>query len=359
MTHMIPVPSEAHRQTFSAEVVNPDGTRYPLEVEDFRLSWDERRAPRAMATLVCAVPDRLILDEIDPRTGTRVEITAGYILPGGAEEATLVADLGLRTRRVGRPADTMTLELAGDEALVIDASPVATLGYGTSAASVPLVMQWLIRSALSPDPDVNISHPDMTDTTVADISDRWASIADLADVIDAECYDDGLRGWHIDRRPTVKGASSAILRVGPGGGITDSEASLDRDEWANHVALRYRWRDATDVDRQVIGTATTTTGPFATATAGLKIFLDEREVPATQASANAAAKAVLSRFLSRSRSYQLTAIAHWWLRPGHTVTVQLPTGVQERHLVVSVEFTNDGLMTVTTRLPDKTSTIGE
>lgn len=351
------VASAAHRQVFRATAVS-GATRIDLDVETYRLGWDERRAPRVGASLICKVPDdQATIDLLDPRTGCRVEITAGYVLPGGVENAFKIADLGLRRRQVGRPDNRMTLTLASDEALAIDGSPA--YGFNISGGSTPLAMQALLNSAMTPDPAVVITHPDNAATTVNDVQDRWATVDDLADVIGADVYDNGLRTFYITPRPTVASLSAATLKVGTGGTITGSDAVLDRDDWANYVSLRYRWRNAAGVDQQVIGTATVASGPFAPATTGLKIYTEDRNVPASVGSANAAAKAVLARFLSRSRSYTLSAVSYWWLRPGMTVTVQLPTGNQERHLVASVEFTDDGSMTVTTRLPDNASVIGE
>jgi hypothetical protein len=349
--------AQAHTQVFEAVAVVPGADPVPLDVTDYLLTWDERSAPRVEAELTCRVPDADVLAQLDPRTGVRVEITAGYVLPGGARDVALVADLGLRRRQVSRPADTMSLNAMSDEALVIDASPV-TLG-SASGNTIPLAMQALIFQALTPDPTVTITHPDTTATTVAEIADRWATIADLADSIGAQVFDDGLRHWHIDPVPAVASVAAAILKVGTNGTILSSSSTLDRDDWANTVRLRYRWTNALGVDQLVTGSAVVASGPYAPATAGTRVYAEDRETPTTTNQANAAAAALLPRFLSRSRSYTLTAVAAWWLRPGRTVTVQLPTGGQERHLVSRVAFSTGGRMAVTTRLPDNVSPIGE
>lgn len=347
------------RHVLEVDAVTAAGVVLPLEVERVeKLSWDERTAPRVQAALECKVPDEEVLAQLDPRLGPRLRIRLGYVLPGGAEDVQLVADLGIRTRATRRPANVVELTAMSDEALVVDASPA--IGLAVSGSSAPLAIRSLIYSAFHPDPPVTISHPDTTATSLVDVSDRWAAMDDLADTIDGDVYDDGLRSWHITRRPAVASRAAAILKVGPGGTLTESTATVTRDEWANKVQLRYRWRTAAGVEQQIVGTAQALTGPYAVGTAPLRIVQLERETPTTQAQANKAAAAVLARMLSRSRSYTLSAVAAYWLRPGHTVTVQLPTGAQARHLVSAVDFRpHAGTMTVDTRLPDTATTIGE
>ncbi|ARU53514.1 hypothetical protein CBR64_20880 [Cellulosimicrobium cellulans] len=78
--------------------------------------------------------------------------------------------------------------------------------------------------------------------------------------------------------------------------------------------------------------------------------------------ASAVAAARVRRTISRGRQMSVeAAAAAYWLRPGHTITVQLPTGPQERHLVSSVTFDlPSGTMHVRTRVPvDVTITTGE
>jgi hypothetical protein len=352
--------TRSHTQVVTATLTLPDATTIPLTLTGGTLTSAEDTAPRVTADLDCVVPDQTTLARVDPRTGARVVITAGYTREGGAQDVAALFDLGARRRRVTRTATGagMTLGVSGDEALVIDASPV--FGGTVSASSRTQAMRDLLTAALEPDPIVTATIADATATTVTDLTDRWATIDDLADQIDADVYDDGTRHWWITPRPVAATDAAAVLRVGPGGNLTDTDATLDRDAWANQVKVRYRWRDAGGTEHVVIGTGTVTTGPYAPATAGLRVYPLEREVPTTQAAANAAAQAILRRMLSRSRSYRVSAPAAWWLRAGDTVTVQLVTGGQERHIVQSVVFDlAGGTMTVTTRLPDTLTVIGE
>lgn len=68
--------------------------------------------------------------------------------------------------------------------------------------------------------------------------------------------------------------------------------------------------------------------------------------------AQESAAAILRRAVTRGNSVDLLALAHWWLRPGDTVSVQLPVGEPAQQLVSRVSFgLTDGRMSVVTRQP--------
>lgn len=350
---------ESLRHVVTLEAVTAGGTAYALDLEDGTLTFDERTAPRVELVATGPVPELAALEALDPRLGARVHLSAGYVLPGGARDVHQLVDLGLRRRRVRRPDNVLELVARSDEALAVDNSPV--WGASVSASSPGAAIAALIRQAV-PDATVSNQLVDDTATSVSDIADRWTTVEDIADNFDADVYDNGLRTFVVEPRPTLASRASAVLRVGPGGTIIDSDAALDRDDFANVVKVRYRWTDAAGKDWTVVGIAThPNTSPLGPANAGARVLSVDRETPATTASANKVATTLLKRAVSRSRSYTLSAVSAYWLRPGHTATVLLPTGGQERHLVSSVRFDlAAGRMTVNTRLPDDaTTTTGE
>lgn len=342
----------------AARVVLPGPETIALEVEGgARLTFDESRSPRVMADVSVRVPtDPAQLARIDPRTGARLELDAGYVRPGGASDVHTIADLVLRSRPVSRPDDLMSIQAASDESLVIDGSP--TVGVAFSTANTTTAIRDVLRMVF----------PALTPTVTSAVGpaivqgpyeDRWDLIQDLADRIGARVFDDGMRGWHVDPAP-VLGTAALDLAVGANGTITSSDAQLSRDEdWGNVVLLRYRWRDTSDVEHTIVAVRRVQTGAYAANVGNSKVLPFEREVATTQTEANAAAAALVARTVTRGRTLVVSAISAYWLRPGDTVNVTLPTGPTEQHLVVSVEFDlGNGLMSVTTRLPDNTGTIG-
>lgn len=353
----------SHGQRLRVQATHPSwAVPVALEAERCQLGWDARRAPRVSCAVDARVPlAQATLDALDPRTGVRLQVRAGYVLPGGAEDVQLVADLGLRSRTVDRPGNMVRLTAASDEALVLDAR--AATAYTPPGATVAAAVLGLLTAALPSAPVVATSTLPATAPGVVPVvdvgGDYWSAVDDLLDRVDGDAYDDGLRRWHLVPRPSTVGESAAVLRVGPGGTVTASTVGLSReDEWANAVALTYRWRPvgASD-DTTVHGLASATAGPYAVAAAGRRTFTQVRELATTQGEASAAARAVLVRRLAAGRTFRVRTVAPWWLRPGHTVTLQLPTGAQERLLVVAVLYDAAGWADVDLTLPDTASTL--
>lgn len=337
--------ADSHRQIIRARATHPDFTT-PIQLDPitWRISLDETRTPRVTATLEVPL-DTATVALLDPRTGVRVEIDAGYLRPDGTEDvAHRLFDLSLRRARRDRPGDRLTITAYGDESLVIDASPAVT-GTVTGVTHAAAI-QTLVRQAITPGPRFTVTATG-DPVTVEPVLDRWDTIEDLADRLDADVYDRGDRTWVIEPRPVLATTPTHALTAGHGGTIVADSETTTRDEWANYVLTINRWRDAADVDHEIRATAYVSQGAFAVdGPAGRRIERIEREVPTTQAAANLAAAAILRRTLTRAHTRTATALAAWWVRPGHTVTVN-----DTAELVSAVEFTDDGLMRVATRRP--------
>ena len=345
-----------HRQTVSATANDTTGPM-PLELRPgSSLEWSERRAPCVSASLVCAIPDTTTLARLDPRRRVRVTIRAGYYLADGTLNDAQIADLHLRAREVDRPAGTMTLTFASDEFLVIDAAPRAQaltapfVPTTVSTGIASLILAVLAGTPFAGPPITDTAPPVSGSTTIG--NDYWRAIEELADIGDLDVYDEGDRVFRIAPRPYAASTSTAVLATGPTGTRLTTASSVDRDDWANDVALYYEWRDSGGATQSITGTARAVS-PFAPADVGLRTHTEQRTGPITQAAADAAAAALLRRMLSRAQSIDVTAVAMWWLRPRRTVTVQLPTGGQQRRIIAAVNFDLDArTMRVLTRAPE-------
>lgn len=120
------------------------------------------------------------------------------------------------------------------------------------------------------------------------------------------------------------------------------------------MTLIYTWKDAAGIEKTIYGEALVPgTGKYGVDAIGYITYTEERSGPIAKFQADAAAQNVLAHKITLGRSIKLEAVSALWLRPSHTVTIQLPTGEQERHLVQSVTFApTEGRMTVTTRQPE-------
>lgn len=349
------------RHHHRVSVLPVDGIETALDVQhgSLQVQFSEDWSPHIRANLTVKAPDDAdLLDLLDPRTGCRLLIDAGYILPGDVEDVHLLADVGLRTRDVNRPDNTVTLSALSDEALAQD----YVLQWGAQSmptSGVPEAVRWLTRFALQPNvPTVASDFPDghkasaLTDFMLDVGTDLWNPIEDIAARADVWVHCDGERRWRIRARPQLGAAPAHRLEVGAAGTLLTTKSTLSRDSFYNAAVLEYRWKDTAGNERVVYGRAQVTSGDYRVQRAGYKTYYQRYERPITQAQANAAAATRVRNLVTRGRSLELSAAAAYWLRPGMTVAVTLPNGEPAAHIIQSITFQpSSGLMSLTTRQP--------
>lgn len=339
----------------------------PLLIETGTIRYSEGQAPHVVADMELRVPlTQEEFDMLDPRSGVMIEIDAGYIV-NGHRDVHRLANLYLWSRTTKRPNNTLALTARSMESRIIDWTPLGNSMSFTSANDAGQAISDLIHWAL-PDAVVQNELPPATFVTGADFlnigtgDNVMRAIMDIADrAVDGWVYEDGLGLWHIKKRPSIAGLSSAIVKVGVNGTITASDTSLSLDEWYNAVLVEYGWYDGEQHKAQ--GWAEVTAGPLSVQNVGRRVLKVSRDYMGTTAAAQVAAGAIVHRTMSRGREMNLElATAPFWVRPGDTISVQLVTGPQERHLVTDIQFSlaATGTTNVTTRLPeDVTITTGE
>lgn len=354
--------ASAHRQVCRIFATHPTFTAPIALVLDPKaghrvtLDLDGTRAPRVTARISCALPPGVDPTLLDPRAGVRLEIHAGYVAGEIGEDVHRLFDLGLRTSGEDLRTGAIDLVATSDESLAIDASPaVAGSVTGTTHAQA---IETLLAQVISPAPRLAATVAGAA-VTVDPLTDRWDTIADLADRLEARCFDDGTRTWRLEPTPTLAGTPDLDLAAGAGSVLLEATPTLDRDAWHNYVALTYEWRDTAGADQVVRATAYATTGPYAiTGPAGRRILDVTRNVPTTQAEANTAAGAILRRALTRGATAPISAVAAYWLRPGSTVRATLGDRPPALYLLDRVTFYPlEGRMDLDPRLPDDAPTV--
>lgn len=331
---------------------------FDLDVEgNLTVTFSEDWAPYVQADLTAAVPADDVLDLIDPRKNTRLLVNAGYTYPDNTTEIFPLADLGVRSRPVKRPDGTMDLDAGSDEYRAQDYR--AMYWAGMERAGINEAVSWLAGYAVGPEPARVVSNfpartgaAALAELEVSLGDDYWGLMDDAAARTGKRVYCDEFRTWRVTSRPESAGKISHELAVGENGTIMVSQSTLSREPWYNAVCLQYRWTDAERVEHVVIGRALVQSGEFSVSVVGHKVHYEEIARPINQAAANAAAAAKLRNLVTRGRSLELEAAAAYWLRPGMTTRVTLPTGAPALHLVQSVKFMPlDGRMRVSTRQP--------
>lgn len=310
------------------------------------LTYDELWSPYVQASLQVRVPeDQAVLDLFDARKRPRVQLFAGYVYPDGVEDVHLMASLILTDRTVRRPANTMDLTAMSDE-VVLDAPSLRAFSWeGTSSAALAA------RDVIAyhdPTGTIDVAMPPFGDqlmpgagagetVEVAAYTDNaWSAVRDFQLRADGWFYHDGLSRWVLTRRnplgvPIIAGS----FRVGERGTITDSEAVLTTQDFANVVAVRYRWTGGETAWR----VASVTSGDLATSQIGRQALAYEYSRRGNTAAADQAASAALSRAMTKGRqlSFELAA-APYWMRPNQRCLVRLPTGPAETAVVSRVDF---------------------
>lgn len=303
------------------------------------VTFDEGWSPHVQLAATCPLLDDMHI--LDPRAGVRIRLSLGYRYPGGQVDEHLVADLALNEWADTAVADRFDLSAHSDEMLLEEWDSLGgTVIYAAGQQVVDVIAAELYRTlAVTPLVTAARDTAITEDIIVSTGTSRWDLMKSLADTADVWLYCDGLRVWHIAERPSTLGQPVAQLATGPGGTVTARQTAMSRQAWGNAVLVEYAGGQ--------FGWAAQTTGPMGTETVGVNAVRVRYGAPwPGQSRANAAAAAILARALTRGDSQSLTALAAWWVRPGHTVT----DTAAERVLVARVTHSfPDALMTIHTR----------
>jgi hypothetical protein len=355
----------------------------PGEIVSGTVTYDEAWSPFMQMQLTCRIPDDpAVLAALDPRLGARVAVHAGYIYPDGqpresaGEDVHPIVNARVTRREVRRPQGDLVLTAMSEEFAAqrvywhsgnvvnpgtVDRTERALaeliLGvYGGGGATSPGYVSTIGDLGDGDDWGAAAWLPDVTVGTES----FWSLMQSVADSQGVWLYHNGLDKWQMHERPAKASTSAAQLRTGPGGLIASSDAGISlEDGWYNSVQLIHEWERANGTRQRRATRCSVSSGPMSVSAVGYHTLVLQRATPINATPIRRAAAALVRRTVTRGRTYTLTAPAMYWLRPGHTVTVLLPTGSQERHLVAAVTFDlPTGLMTVTTRLPESVNIEG-
>lgn len=339
------------RHKYSAVAHPRYGDAFELDVEDCNITFDSSWSPYIQGDLtVKLIEDQDKLDALDPRIGCRVSIYAGYIYDGFVDDVWLLADLHLRSSPVERPGNVIKLRLESDERLAAD---YKRMSWDTTPPTTGIneLVQYHANIACRPVVPTVVSDfaagygaAELAGMTQEPGQDSLRMIQDAAERLNLWIYVDGDRTWRIKKKSEYVGKSSLKLATGPASTIFSTSTVRTRGDvegsgFHNAVCLRYAWRDGAGVEQVIYGNAAVLTGPYAVTATGYNTFFAERPYAiGSTALANTAASNALASLVGRG--YQMTMEAHaaYWLRPGMTITVQLPLGDQMRLLVRQVTF---------------------
>jgi hypothetical protein len=311
------------------------------------LQLDEGWSPRGQLSAV--IPNIFTVDQlaaIDPRTSiVRATVTAGYVHPDGTVDVHQLFDGHLRERNVVKAANTVQLQAWTDEGLAHDARWLETDSF-KSFAGVTEALEWFASyatgEAISVDSSVGLTYrSDLTASIPTPAGNKvWDFMDELCLAAGVHCFVDADGAWKV--RGKVSEASTTDVTVLAD--VDDSTDGLTRDgDYYSAAVIKYAWRDALDVEHEIIGRWGTLPG---------KVYYTERETSATQSAANASALSLAASLSTRGDSYVGTSPACYWLRPSRTVQVTLADETTSDQILKSVVFQlAAGTMRTTTRQP--------
>jgi hypothetical protein len=140
----------------------------PLSVRGGSISLDTGAAPHVAGQLVIALPDAATLAGLDPRANARVRLTCTPVSEDGTPGTSRVFNLGVRERPREIDGGTVSLTLAGDEALLMDYAPLADdTAPRDRAASLRAVVNYVLGKAV---PGAQLATSPAND---ADVTPYW------------------------------------------------------------------------------------------------------------------------------------------------------------------------------------------
>lgn len=279
--------------------------------------------------------------ERDPTTAwgglTLRAITADLSEPlntsGHRDTSTRTLDLGVADREIDRRGATVTLSLAGDEALLQDYRAMTPLTPGT----------WTVRAAvtLALAQIGAVLQPGTADGTITDESavwevgtTAWDYAQSLVDAAGLRLWCDELRRWWL--APPLAPEASPDVYVVTLPDSHDVRERLARDEWATGVIVTYEWD--TDAGRQRVHD-TAGTGPRV-----------EQITIARPFPGNGAAAAILKRMTARGSEVTATEVATYAVTPGWVMQSLSTDTAHQAGLVSSVRWDLErDTVTVTSR----------
>ena len=348
----------------------------PISAE---VTYDAGWSPYVQGSMTIVRPSQALLISLDPRKRIRVELFAGYVLPGGVKDVHRMCLAYLSSKQVNYPADTVSLGFQGKEYLyqqwaagTVQESPAGATGWTSSkpadAAVRESIQVMTTGTGLARDRRYGEL---MTDTGWVDADDLWVGQAgdeplnmamEIAARIDGWFYADADGVWQLRRIDEVGLSDTGYHRIRPGadGTLVTSQDEVTREGWANYVQVTYRWVTRTPAtgtgtvtEHVATGHASVVGGAYPDDLSNRVTYLSERTSPGTVAQAQAAAKSLLRRMLDRGTDVQIEAVAAYWLRVGHNIDLDLPDQDQRALVVQAVTFQLDtGLMNIRARVPE-------
>jgi kumamolisin len=220
----------------------------------------------------------------------------------------------------------------------------------TVGAAVATTIIALARGAL---PDVQVINASTAIDTVprATWEDRWQAITECAVAIGADVFFDPNGALVIRDEPTLADQAVFTVDAGPTGVLIGGTATTSRDGVFNAVVMSGERADGSTPARWVVTNDDPSSPTFYGGPFGRIPGFFSNPLITSNDQARRAGLAQLARVSGAARVLSLNAVPNPALDAGDVITVRLPDGTTERHLIDRLTIplgASDG-MTLTTR----------
>lgn len=260
----------------------------------------------------------------------------------GARSATMRSfNLTPRSRSINHADSIITVELASNEALLIDYALVASEIFTPASTDV----RTLVNLALGYI-GARLEDDDLATGTVEDGAQYWEPgqtawdyLAPLVQQAGLVFYCDEGQLWHLVDDTYIAPGQTSLDYTNT---LTDAVDVVSRNEfdWYDAVVIKYSWTNTAGASFTAYDTATT-----GQTTKVLTLTYEDQRYPGA-----GAAQRVLDRAQGRGRVNEVTAVSDYSATPRQPVTIDLPFTDVQTGFVSSVSFKYpDDIMDVRTR----------
>jgi hypothetical protein len=340
------------------------GDPFELDADDISVGFDASWSPYVQAQFTAKIiEDQAQIDRLNPNYGCRVKVYAGYVYDGMQNDMQLLADLHLRSCIVSRPDNVMKIVAESDDRLTYDYKRLSWHAQAPTTGINAFVKHHADIAALPGTATVLSDFPTVYGASALAglVQEPGQASADMLNEasqrLGVRIFCDENRVWHIQSPDALKSVTSLKLFTGPESTLLSAETARNRGEgnddgFKNSAVIKYSWTDGAGNEQVIYGNANVVTGAESVYSIGYMTAYEERDFPTTQGNADSAASTLVAGRMSRGQTVSVVAVSAYWLRPGMTVTVQLPIGTQQRYIVTGVNFSStSGVMSLSLRQP--------
>lgn len=262
-------------------------------------------------------------------------------LPGYGVEGSTSRNfnLTLRSREVNYKNQTVTLQLASDEALLEDYALVRTVPWVLQSQSIRTIVSMVLDHL-----GFSLS-PGAADGVIEDVSASWEPgqtawdfLQPMVQASNLRLWADGNRLWTLESTQIVIGGH---VDLSTDTNLTDVSSDISREgDWYDAVVVKYTWDDTLGVQQTRYDVAQTSPTPT-------KVLSLSYE---TQYPGPGAAGAVLARKQQLGEVIPVQSVAAYDVEPGWTFYLNLPGQATRFGSVNAVEWRwPEDTMSITTK----------